>query len=124
ARLSLTALGSSGRLPRRRGEHTPPASLRRGEPLTLELGVEPGSPLARVRVHYRHVNQGENYRVEPMALAGRRYRHVIAGAYTDSRYPLMYFFELVDGSDAWFYPGLAEDLSNQPYFVIRAEKKA
>ena len=101
-----------------------PASLRRGQPLTLELGVDSGSAPARVRLHYRHVNQAEDYRVEEVALADGRYRHIIAGAYSDTRYPLMYFFELADGKDAWFYPGLNEDLSNQPYFVVRVEPKS
>jgi hypothetical protein len=119
----LAALLSSGRPPQHaRCEHTPPALLRRGEPLAIELGVKPSAQSARVRIHYRHVNQAEDYRVEEMARAGGRYRHVIAGTYTDSRYPLMYFFEIVDGNDAWFYPGLNENLSNQPYLVVRAAK--
>src|SRR5262249_17322531 len=120
---SLTALLSSGRSPRRHGRHTPPASFRRGEPLALELGIESAAELTRVRIHYRHVNQGEDYRVEEMARAGGWYRYVIAGAYTDSRYPLMYFFELADRNEAWLHPEPAEDLSNQPYFVVRAAKK-
>lgn len=38
----------------------------------------------------------------------------------NSRYPLMYFFELRAGvGRAWLYPGFEADLSNQPYFVVR-----
>lgn len=124
SRPSLVALLSSSRSSQRRCQHTPPASFRRGEPLALELGIESGFHPTRVRIHYRHVNQADDYRVEEMTREGGRYRTVIAGAYTDSRYPLMYFFELADRNDAWLYPGLDEDLSNQPYFVVRTKKKS
>ena len=51
---------------------------------------------------------------------GNRYRQTIPGEYTDSPYPLMYFFELhANNGQAWFSPGLTADLSNQPYFVVR-----
>jgi hypothetical protein len=56
-----------------------------------------------------------------------RYEGTIPGDYTDSPYPLQYFLELrgtarsvVAGGQAWMYPGFAPDLSNQPYYVVRA----
>jgi hypothetical protein len=78
-----------------------------------------------VLLHYRHVNQAEEYRVESMSLQGGRCRAAIPGDYTASKYPLIYFFELreKDGR-AWLYPGFAEDLSNQPYFTVRLERPA
>ncbi len=84
------------------------------------MAVKAGYPILRARLYYRHVNQGEELRVADLAEQASRYRQVIPGDYTDSPYPLMYFFELHDGQGrAWFEPGLAADLSNQPYFVIR-----
>ena len=51
---------------------------------------------------------------------GGRYRAVIPGEYTDSAYPLLYYFQLRDlKGAAWLYPGLNADLANQPYFVVR-----
>ena len=51
---------------------------------------------------------------------GVGYRQTIPGDYTDSAYPLMYFFELHDSQGhGRLQPGLTADLSNQPYFVVR-----
>ena len=73
------------------------------------------------RLRYRHVNQAEEYRAAEMSADGSRFRSQIPGDYTDSRYPLLYFFEVRDGRGrAWLYPGLEADLSNQPYFVVRS----
>src|ERR1700682_5769264 len=39
--------------------------------------------------------------------------------YTDSQYPLQYYFELRQGPEsAWLYPGFADNLTGQPYFVV------
>jgi hypothetical protein len=103
--------------------HQPPASFRRGQPVHIELEARPVDALATpitINLRYRHVNQAELYRVAPMTGEGRRYAATIPADYTDSPYPLEYFFELRDGEGhAWLYPGFAADLANQPYFVIR-----
>lgn len=55
-----------------------------------------------------------------MPANGGRYRINIPAAYTDSPYPLEYFFELHDHQGrAWMYPGFNADRTNQPYFVVR-----
>ena len=49
-----------------------------------------------------------------------RFRAEIPGQYTDSPYPMLYYFELRDAHGAaWIYPGFNADLANQPYFVVR-----
>lgn len=102
-------------------QHLPPASFKRGVPLVIEMAVKASDRLAQVGLHYRHVNQAEEFRRVEFSGQGNRYQQVIPGDYTDSPYPLMYFFELRANNDqTWFYPGLAPDLSNQPYFVVRA----
>ncbi|MDP8925087.1 MAG: hypothetical protein M3O34_19755, partial [Chloroflexota bacterium] len=102
--------------------HAPPAQFERGQALPIELGVrEPADtgPIS-VRLHYRHLNQAEEYEVAEMAAEAGRYRATIPAAYTDSPYPLLYYFELRAGpARAWLYPGLADDLANRAYFVIR-----
>jgi len=104
-------------------EHTPPASFRPGEPVVVEmrLGNVKGRPRpVSVGLRYRHVNQSETYRMEQMHVQDGCHRSVIRGDYTDSPYPLQYFFVLRDAlGRAWLHPGLNADLSNQPYFVVR-----
>jgi hypothetical protein len=111
-----------------RCDHTPPESFRPGEPLEIDVTlreVEAGAMPIAVRLHYRHVNQAERYRVMELERAGERYRATIPGEYTDSAYPLQYFFELRDAHGrAWLYPGFAADLSNQPYLVVRRASTA
>jgi hypothetical protein len=44
---------------------------------------------------------------------------VIPAEYTNSEYPLQYYFELNDEKgSAWLYPGFNETLSSQPYFAV------
>jgi hypothetical protein len=97
--------------------HTPPIGLRTGESLNIELTVDK-EPLW-VRLYYRHVNHAERYETAEMQLQGNRYMASVPPAYTDSPYPLQYYFEIKEESDkAWLYPGFNADLMNQPYFVI------
>jgi hypothetical protein len=99
--------------------HTPANRFRAGEPLKIELALEKGSAQS-VRLHYRHVNQAERWRDAAMELRDRLYGATIPGDYTQSRYPLQYYFDLRDASAfPALYPGLNAELSNQPYFVVR-----
>ena len=102
---------------RPRLRHTPPASFRPGTDVVLT--AESDGPFdGTVVLHYRHLNQGEHYRTVELD-AGTA---TVPGDYTDSPYPLVYFFTVrhADG-DAWIVPGLDETLANQPYHVVRQE---
>jgi len=70
------------------------------------------------QLFYRHVNQGERWRSMPMSQEGDTLRAAIPGAYTNSPYPLQYYFVLQNGAQAWFHPGFNASLSNQPYFAV------
>jgi hypothetical protein len=71
-------------------------------------------------MYYRHVNQAERFESVEMPLQGGAYRASIPAAYTDSPYPLQYYFEVKEfAGKAWLYPGFAADLANQPYYVVR-----
>ena len=74
------------------------------------------------RLLYRHVNQAEPWRREPMTREGDRYRFAIPAAYTDSSYPLQFYGELRYASGVALCPGLNATLTNQPYIVIRQAK--
>lgn len=101
------------------GSHTPPAGFRAAADLTLELAV-PGRAPTSVRLFYRHVNQAERYQVVEMTFGGGRHRAAIPAAYTDSPFPLQYYFALTRAGRAWVHPGFNAELSNQPYFVVRS----
>ena len=100
--------------------HQPATNFHAGQPLNLDLTVESGAKPISVRVHYRQVTQAERYRSAQMQLRDGGYRVTIPGTYTDSQYPLEYYFELrQDPASACLYPGFAADLTGQPYFVVR-----
>jgi hypothetical protein len=72
-----------------------------------------------VRLYYRHVNQAERWVSADMQSGHEGYRAAIPGDYTQSAYPLQYYFELQRGMDAaWLYPAFNATLSNQPYYAI------
>jgi hypothetical protein len=97
-------------------EHRPAAKFRPGQPLAIELTAKGAKA---VRMYYRHVTQAERWQSVEMQVRGGRYYAAIAGSYTDSVYPLEYYFEVKHGESAGLYPGFREDLTGQPYFVVR-----
>jgi hypothetical protein len=89
-----------------------------GQPLEIEISF--AKKPAVVRLYYRHVTHAERYETAEMAATGNRCRAVVPSTYTDSPYPLQYYFEIEQGPDsATLYPGFGADLTNQPYFVVR-----
>jgi hypothetical protein len=92
--------------------HTPPANFHPSRPVNVTIETSAAS----VRLWYRRVTQAERWQ----SLDMRDNRATIPAAYTDSPYPLQYYFELRIARDqADLYPGLGPNLTNQPYFVIR-----
>jgi hypothetical protein len=86
----------------------------------LRVRLPDGQSLLRVDLHYRHVNQSETYVVAPMLACGDgSFEATVPADYTDSLYPLQYFFVARRDSMAQRYPDLAADLANQPYMVVR-----
>jgi hypothetical protein len=98
--------------------HLPPARFRRKEAVPVQITVF--GKAASVRMYYRHVNQAERFESVEMQVQSGTYRASIPAAYTESHYPLQYYFEVrQSAAQAWLYPGFAADLSNQPYFVVQ-----
>jgi hypothetical protein len=97
--------------------HTQPASFHPGQPLSLSLLAPEHSEAAHL--YYRHVNQGERWVSMEMQRSSDGYGAAIPGDYTNSVYPLQYYFMLRRGSEAaWFFPAFNASLSNQPYYAI------
>jgi hypothetical protein len=100
--------------------HVVPGPFRPGEDVRLAVSAPGGG---NVTLHYRHLNQGEEYRTVEMTRGKWAHVATIPGSYTDSPYPLTYFFTVHEESgDAWLFPGLDESLANQPYHVLRHQR--
>jgi hypothetical protein len=97
--------------------HQPVPSFARGADVRITVAAD---GLAAITLRYRHLNQGEDFRQIAMTGSGGEFTAAIPGSYTDSPYPLVYYFVArVVGGDAWLVPGLDETLANQPYHVVR-----
>jgi hypothetical protein len=101
--------------------HTPPATFHPGQvlPVSLTLAGTPSpDAAASIDLYYRHVNQAERWKSTRMERKPATYIAAIPADYTNSVYPLQYYFELRNGKQAWLYPALNATLSNQPYYAI------
>jgi hypothetical protein len=98
--------------------HVPPARFVPGRPLEISLSVE--TPSSSVALYYRHVNQAERFRSVSMQAREDGYHAAIPAAYTDTVYPLQYYFEMhMTTGNAVLYPGLSPALTGQPYILVR-----
>ncbi len=100
--------------------HVADASFHPGKALHLSLQVPASAAtVSSARLHYRHVNQAERWLTVDMQKDHSGYSAEIPAEYTDSVYPLQYYFELNDKQKAaWLYPAFNATLSNQPYYAI------
>ena len=96
--------------------HTPAQAFHPGSDLSIKLHV--AEPVREVILWYRHVTHGERWLSKPMEHSEEAFTAAIPGAYTQSPFPLQYYFELRSQIDATFYPALNITLSNQPYFAV------
>jgi hypothetical protein len=96
--------------------HTAPTTFQPRQALALKATVQ--GKVTGGRLYYRHVNQAERWRSSELDAGVAS----IPAAYTDSPYPLQYYFEFHTAPDrAFLHPGFAADLANQPYFVVRRQ---
>jgi hypothetical protein len=99
-------------------QHNVPQRFKRGEDLLIALTSR--GDISGARLHYRRVNQAENYVTADMEKKGDEFRAAIRGDYTRTAFPLEYYFE-VRKSDgvAGLYPGFSPQLTGCPYFVVQ-----
>ncbi|MGD8896400.1 MAG: twin-arginine translocation signal domain-containing protein [Acidobacteriota bacterium] len=104
--------------PRPAVRHAVPEAFERARPLAIELEV---SGAEAVRLRYRHTNQAEPWPTETMVREGGVWRATIPSGYTDSVFPLQYYFELVLATPAAVVlcPGFDASWANTPYCVVR-----
>jgi hypothetical protein len=98
-----------------------PEQFQKGDPVTITLSsVSPAQTEVKIHLKYRRANHSESYQSIEMISRDGKYTADIPASYTDSPYPLIYFFEIEEHHNrAWMYPGFEKNLSNQPYYVIR-----
>jgi hypothetical protein len=108
----ISAVLSPAPRPKWNCAHRPPERFQPGAEITVSLTVEGKQP-ANAMLHYRHVNQVERFVTAPMA--GTPLRATIPATYTNSQYPLQYYFSIESAS---MYPGIGPNLAGQPYFVV------
>jgi len=101
--------------------HAAPAGFKRGADLHISIVVP--QETKGVRLHYRHVDQAENYITAEMERNGTLFEARIPGEYTQTDFPLEYFFgvQKADGT-AGLYPGFSPELTHQPYVVVRSSR--
>lgn len=99
-----------------KASHTPALAFHPGSDLTLRLQV--AEPIIEAVLWYRHVTHAERWLSKPMERRGQEFTAAIPGSYTQSQFPLQYYFELRSQTGAAFYPPINATLSNQPYFAV------
>jgi hypothetical protein len=100
-------------------DHTPPASFEAGAPLRLLITVLVPDEVSSIRLHYRHVDQAERWKRVEMQGDGGRFTAAIPADYTQSDFPLQYYFDLVGKSGAArLEPAFNATFSNQPYYTV------
>ena len=97
-------------------KHTAPNSFHPGSDLPLTISTP--ATVTNAILWYRHVNHGERWLSVPMKQSGPTHSAVIPDNYTDSPYPLQYYFELHTAASATLHPPFNPTLSNQPYYAV------
>ena len=98
--------------------HVPARRFVPGKSLEIDLMVD--VPVASANLYYRHVNQAERFKVAAMDRREHHYHATIPAAYTDSAYPLQYYFEVKTTTGrTLMYPGVLKGF-DEPAVYCRA----
>ncbi len=72
----------------------------------------------KLYVNFRNVNQSYKWRKSNLILKNNQYFGKILKKNISSKFPIQYYFELIDNNISFFCPGINKNLSNQPYYII------
>ena len=105
--------------------HAAPRNFIPGQRLPLEASVTSAtSRIVSLGIHYRHVNQAENYSAADMDGVADRFSFAIPATYTESPFHLQYFFAWKDADgNAGLLPGIEPDAPRQPYYVVAPQRR-
>jgi hypothetical protein len=97
-------------------QHKPPQTFTPGAALTVHLA---SAPAKAAKLWYRHVYQGERWASVAMTGDSNNWQAAIPADYTQSPYPLQYYFELDTGAPLTaMVPGFNATRSNTPYYSV------
>jgi hypothetical protein len=97
-------------------KHTAPTSFQPGSDLALTITTP--TTVTEAILWYRHVNHGERWLSTPMQKVLSSHKAAIPATYTNSPYPLQYYFELRTATSATLHPPFNPTWSNQPYYAV------
>ncbi|WP_156253937.1 hypothetical protein [Pseudactinotalea terrae] len=100
-----------------RGEHLAPERLIEGEATRIEWRSD-DPRVTGVTLRWRPVNQALAYSSIDLTREGDAWVGQIPAQVPGDPYPLQYHFRVHGDDAAWAWPGLDEDLANQPYVVV------
>ena len=98
--------------------HLPPKNFKRGETIYLSFKLNKENNLP-VYLHYREVNQSKKWVKKKLIKTNGYYKSKISKTFTETIYPIQYYFEFTGQFYSSFSPGFNNYLSNQPYYLIR-----
>jgi hypothetical protein len=93
-----------------------------GEDVEVIATIDADGALARTVLHYRYVNQYQEWRRVAMRRSGDTWSATIPGSYVVSDWDLMYYIEAVDDAGAGTMAPGGEDLMQIPYWVITPQR--
>ena len=99
-------------------EHERILSHQSHKPLSLQVKVNNNPSVLDIKMHYRKVDQNEEFKTVSMKKDGEReYVGIIPVRELDSLYDMMYYFEVLDRSgNGTFYP---DPFSQGRYFIVK-----
>jgi len=99
-------------------EHKPPRKFKYNQEILINCSVKLKKNIQGF-LNYRHVNQSIKWKKIKLIQNNEYLSAIIPSAYTKTPFPLQYYFEFKDKEQSLFSPGFNDNLSNQPYHVIR-----
>ena len=102
--------------------HIPPKNFKKGEAIYLSCKLNKKNHLPAY-LHYREVNQSKKWSKKKLIKVNENYKSVISKTFTQTNYPIQYYFEFGGTVYSSFSPGFNNYLSNQPYHLIRQKKQ-
>jgi len=71
----------------------------------------------KLYLNYREINQSKNWLRKKIKIEENSIFTTLSNKLLQSKYPIQYYFELVNNNYSSFCPGFVKDLSNQPYYT-------
>ncbi|MGH9693480.1 MAG: hypothetical protein ACRD5Z_05020, partial [Bryobacteraceae bacterium] len=99
--------------------HTPAAQFDPGKPLEVSVAFRANRGDRKVNLFYRQADQSQRWHSVEMQARDNAYRATVPADYTQSPYPIQYYFEVQESGQSAIFPGFNQDLSNQPYILVR-----